>query len=116
MLCYLADEDLDNHILKASRRRDSQVDWVRVQDIGLSGCDDELILQLASEHQRVVVTRDSSTMPDAAYRRVESAESMPRVIVVPHRMAIVQATDKLLFLAKESTVDEWMGQVIYLPL
>lgn len=33
MLRYLADEDLDNRILKAFRRREPQVDWVRVQDI-----------------------------------------------------------------------------------
>lgn len=49
MLRYLADEDLDNRILKAFRRREPQVDWVRVQDIGLGGCDDELILQYAAE-------------------------------------------------------------------
>jgi hypothetical protein len=41
---------------------------------------------------------------------------MPGLIVVPHRMAIGQAIDELIFLAKESTADEWNGQVIWLPL
>lgn len=54
-------------------------------------------------------------MTDAAYRRVESGEQLMGVIVVPHRMAIGQATDELLFLAEESATDEWVGQVLFLP-
>ena len=44
MLRYLADEDLDNRILRAFLRREPKLDWVRAQDVGLSGCDDELVL------------------------------------------------------------------------
>jgi len=55
-------------------------------------------------------------MTVAACRRVEHGSSMPGLIVVPHRMAIGQAVEELIFLAQESTADEWTGQVIYLPL
>ena len=116
MLRYLADEDFDNRILRAFRRNESGIDWVRVQDVGLSGCEDELVLQFAAENQRVVLTRDVSTMPAAANRRVERAEPMTGVIVVPHRMAIGQAINELNFLAKASAANKWEGQVIYLPL
>jgi hypothetical protein len=116
MLRYLADEDFDNRILKAFRRREVDLDWVRVQDIGLSGREDEVVLQFAAENQRIVLTRDVSTMTSAAYGRVERTESMPGLIVVPHRMAIGQSVDELLFLARESDADEWNGQVIWLPL
>ena len=116
MLRYLADEDFDNRILRAFRRREPSLDWVRVQDVGLDGCDDELVLQFAAADQRVVLTRDVSTMPAAAYRRLEQAEPMPGLIVVPQRMAIGRAIEELVFLAKESATDEWVGQVLYLPL
>lgn len=116
MLRYLADEDFDNRILKAFRRNAPSLDWVRVQDVGLSGCDDEQILRFAAENERVLLTRDVSTMTAAAYRRIEQAEPMPGLIVVPQRIAIGQAVDELLFLAKESQTEEWMGQVLYLPL
>ena len=51
MLRYLADEDFDNRILKAFRRREPGLDWIRVQDIGLSGSQDEFVLQFAAENQ-----------------------------------------------------------------
>jgi hypothetical protein len=116
MLRYLADEDFDNRILRAFRRREPNLDWVRVQDIGLSGCDDEQVLQFAAEDRRVVLTRDVSTMTAAANSRIERSEPMPGLIVVPHRLAIGRAVDELVFLPTESTANEWDGQVIYLPL
>ena len=82
MLRYLADEDFDNRILKAFRRRAPKLDWVRVQDIGLSDCDDADVLRHAAENQRVVITRDVSTMTAAAYERMVRGMSMPGVIVV----------------------------------
>jgi hypothetical protein len=116
MLRYLADEDFDNRILKAFRRREPDIDWIRVQDIGRSGSQDESVLEFAAQNQRVDLTRDVSTMTYAAYGRIERSESMSGLIVVPQRMAIGQAIDELIFLAKESAVDEWESQVIWLPL
>ena len=116
MLRYLADEDFDNRILRAFRRREPGLDWVRAQDVGLGGCHDEMVLQYAAEEQRVVLTRDVSTMTVAAYRRIVQADPMPGLIVVSHRMAIGQAVDELTFLATESVPDEWAGQVFSLPL
>jgi len=116
MLRYLADEDFDNRILRAFRRAVPELDWVRVQDFGLSGSEDELIVQYAAEQRRVVLTRDVSTMTAAAYRRIGLALPMPGMIVVPHQMAIGQAIDELIFLACESELDEWNGYVIFLPL
>jgi Domain of unknown function (DUF5615) len=116
MLRYLADEDFDNRILRAFRRNEPDLDWIRVQDVGLSRSDDDIVLQFAAENQRVVLSRDVSTMTVAAYRRIERGDTMPGLIIVPHRMAIGQAVEELIFLGKESAGFEWEGQVIYLPL
>ena len=116
MLRYLADEDLDNRILRALRRKNPGSDWLRIQDVGLSGCGDELVLQFAAQQQRVVLTHDVSTMAAAAYRRVEQGDPMPGVIVIPHRLGIGQVVNELILLANESQSDEWLGQVLFLPL
>lgn len=116
MLRYLADEDFDNRILRAFRRAQATIDWIRVQDVGLSGCTDEQVLQFAAEKARVVLTHYVSTMTAIAFRRVGAGIVMPGLIVVPHRVAIGQAVEELLFLAIESSEEEWQGNVLFLPL
>lgn len=106
MLRYLADEDFDNRIVRAFRRSEAGIDWVRVQDVGLSGCDDELVLRFAAENGRIMLTHDVSTMPAAAYRRVTTGEPMPGAIVVSHRMAFGQAIQELIFLGRDSQPEE----------
>ncbi|ELR98623.1 DUF5615 family PIN-like protein [Gloeocapsa sp. PCC 73106] len=44
MIKLLADENLDNTIIRGLLRRNLGVDIVRVQDIGLSGEDDPVVL------------------------------------------------------------------------
>lgn len=46
MLRLAADEDFNNVILRGARRRNADLDIVRVQDIaGLSGADDPTVLE-----------------------------------------------------------------------
>jgi hypothetical protein len=116
MLLFLADEDFDNRILRAFQRIEPALDWTRIQDLGLSGCGDDQVLEVAAAESRVVLSSDVSTMTAAAYRRLETDSLMAGLIVVPQSLAIGQAVDQLLFLARESAIDEWLGQVIYLPL
>jgi hypothetical protein len=52
LLRLAADENLNNDILRGLRRRDPQTDVVRVQDVGLSGADDEAVLEWAAQEER----------------------------------------------------------------
>jgi predicted nuclease of predicted toxin-antitoxin system len=61
-LRWLADENFNNDILRALRRRRPGIDMVRVQDAGLTGADDEAILAWAAEQDRVLLTHDVSTI------------------------------------------------------
>lgn len=116
MLRYLADEDFDNRVLRAFQRLLPERDWVRIQDLGLSGSDDDRVLELAAADNRVVLSRDVSTMTAAAFRRIELGDAMQGLIVVPHHLSIGRVLDDLVFLAQDSAVDEWTGQVLFLPL
>lgn len=57
MLKLLADENFDNTVLRGLFRRNSELDIVRVQDVGLSGEDDPTVLEWAAQEGRVLFAR-----------------------------------------------------------
>ena len=69
MLHLAADENFNGDIVRGLRRRDPDLDLIRVQDVGLSGADDDAILEWAANEGRVVVTHDISTLADYALLR-----------------------------------------------
>ena len=61
-------------------RRSSNVDLVRVQDVGLLGAPDEDILDWAAENNRILLTHDKATIPGFAYNRMSSQQKMCGVL------------------------------------
>ena len=61
-------------------RRSSNVDLVRVQDVGLLGAPDEDILDWAAENNRILLTHDKATIPGFAYNRMLSQQKMCGVL------------------------------------
>ena len=116
MLRLLADENFKGEITRGLLRRKPDLDLVRVQDVGLSGADDPEILAWAAQGGRILLTHDLATIPDFAYERVAGGESMPGVFVVPRRLSVRQVIEDVLFLAAETTLEEWVGVVLYLPV
>ncbi|MEH2383418.1 MAG: DUF5615 family PIN-like protein [Nostoc sp.] len=57
MLRFLADENLNNQIVRGVLRRNSNIDIVRVQDVGLTEIDDATVLEWAAQNERVVLTQ-----------------------------------------------------------
>jgi hypothetical protein len=55
-LRWLADENFNNDILRALRRRNRNIDIVRAQDAGLTGVDDEALLAWAAGQERILLT------------------------------------------------------------
>jgi hypothetical protein len=113
---FLADEDFDNDILRGALRRCPQLDIVRVQDVGLSGAKDQLVLEWAAPEGRVLLTHDVSTMTTHAYERVSQGLPMPGVFAVSQSIPIGQAIEEIMLLAECSLEGEWEGQARYLPL
>lgn len=116
MLRWLADENFNNDIVRALRRRLPEVDLVRAQDVGLTGTNDGSLLDWAAENERVLLTHDVSTMTALAYRRVVDGRRMPGVFEVSRAVTIRTAIDDLVLLTECSRHGEWEGQVRYLPL
>lgn len=116
MLPMLADENFNNDIVRGVRRRISDADIVRIQDVGLSGADDPTVLEWAAQNQRVLLTHDVSTLTAFAYDRVRLGQSMPGVFEVSRKVPVAVAIEDLVLLAQCSVENEWEGQIRYLPL
>ena len=116
MLRLAADEHFNNAIIRGLLRRKPDLDIIRVQDVGLSGADDPVVLEWAAKESRVLLTHDVTTMTHYAYERVKAGRPMPGVFEVSRAVPIGIAIEDILLLAEYSFEGEWEGQVRYLPL
>jgi hypothetical protein len=116
MLRLVADENLNNDIVRGLLRRRPDLDIVPVQDVGLSGADDPTVLRWAAQEGRVLLTHDVSTITKYAFERVRVGQVMSGVFEVSRAVPIGQAITDILLLAECSFGSEWEGQVCYLPL
>jgi hypothetical protein len=116
MLRFLADENFHGDIVRGLKLQRSDLDLVRVQDVGLSGCDDPQVLAWAAAHTRIVLTHDRATMPGFAFQRVQAAEPMAGLFVVNDRLAVGEAIRAVLQAEDGSEPADWSGRVMYLPL
>lgn len=116
MVRLAADENLNNHIVRGLLRRQPDLDIVRIQDVGLTGIDDEALLDWAATERRIVVTHDAATLTKYAYDRIRESRPMPGVFEVARDAAIGSVIEDLLLIAQCSVEGEWEGQVRYLPL
>jgi uncharacterized protein DUF5615 len=116
VLAFLTDENFKGDIVRGLRQQRPDLDVVRVQDVGLSGADDEVILERAAQQGRLLLTHDVKTVTRYAYERTAVALPMPGVVEVPRWLSAGRAIEEILMLAECSRKGEWEGQVIYLPL
>jgi len=72
MLKLVADENFDNTIVRGLLRRRPNLDLIRIQDLGLLGEEDPVILAYAAEEGRVLLTHDVATITRFAYDRVKT--------------------------------------------
>jgi len=113
---FLADENFDNDILRGVRQVAPDFDVIRVQDTEMYQAADPVVLAWAAAGNRIVLTRDVSTMPDYAYERIAAGLFMPGMFVVSDRTSIGQIIAELLIIDGASQAAEWQNLVFYLPL
>ena len=116
MLFLAADENFNNDIVRGLLRRKPDLDIGRIQDEGLSGADDQAVLEWAAQNGRILLTHYVSTITHYAYDRVRSGRPMPGIFEVNRDIPINTIIDDILLLAEYSLDGEWEGQVRYLPL
>jgi hypothetical protein len=116
MLSFAADENFNHDIVRGLLRRKPNLNIALVQEAGLSGADDQSILEWAAEQGRVLLTHDVSTITRYAYERIRAGKGMPGVFEVSREIPVAVVIEEILWLADYSLEGEWEGQVRYLPL
>jgi predicted nuclease of predicted toxin-antitoxin system len=116
MLKLLSDENFNGDIVRGLFLRQSNLDLLRVQDVGLRKMDDPTILAWAASNERILITHDRATVPDFAYERLVRGEAMAGIFIINDQMPIRQTIDELLLLVDCSEQAEWKDKVLYLPL
>jgi predicted nuclease of predicted toxin-antitoxin system len=70
----LVDENFDQRILRGLKLRLPSLDYAGVQDIGLRGADDPVLLEWAANAGRIVLTHDVNTVTKFAIERVRNLQ------------------------------------------
>jgi hypothetical protein len=113
---FLADHDLNEHIVDGVQRREPALEFVRARDVGLSERLDEDVLAYAAQHGLIVVSHDVNTMTNAAYAILDAGGAMHGLLMVQQTKPIGPIIDSLVLIWSASEAEEWIGQVRFLPL
>jgi len=79
---FLADHDLNEHLVTGVVRLHPEIEFVRVGDVGLADASDLDVLGYASRMSLCVVSHDVNTMTAAVAATIGSAGSFPGLFMV----------------------------------
>ena len=117
MLRLASDADVHGEIIRGLRRRQPELDLVRVQDALPEGTPDPGVLAWAAAEDRILVTNDRNTMVGLAYLRVAAGEPVPGLIVTTNDQSIGAAIDDILLVAETMPEERIRDQVVvFLPV
>jgi hypothetical protein len=81
----------------------------------LRGTKDPVLLALAEEQGRIVISHDRRTMTRHFQERLSAGKSNPGLFIVPQRKAIAEIIESLLLVWTASQASEWRDTIVYLP-
>jgi predicted nuclease of predicted toxin-antitoxin system len=116
MFHLVSDADFNHDVARALKREVPDLDLVGVADVGLARADDPSILAWASNNGRIVITHDRNTMSGFAYERVRAGVDMPGVFIIRNEPPLRKMIDAILLVVGASSQDEWVNEVVFLPL
>ena len=116
MLRFIADEGFRRSIVRGLHTRHLFIDFVLVQDVGLTQATDQDILEWAAQQGRIVLTHDKRTMTRDAYARLRVGLPMPGVVVVHWTTPTGRAIEGLLEMIGASLEGEWENQIRYVEM
>lgn len=112
---FLADANFSRRIIRGLRRREPLVDFQTAEEANLSGKPDYDVLRIAASQDRVLVTHDRKTMPDAFGVFAMQQESSG-VLIVPQSLPAVMAIEELLLIWTASDAEDWINMISPIPL
>ncbi|ETX08487.1 DUF5615 family PIN-like protein [Candidatus Entotheonella palauensis] len=112
---FQADNDLNQIIISAVKRRDAAMDFQTAYASGLHGLSDPEVLAIAARDGCILVTHDLKTMP-VHFARFLAEQTSSGVILVPQRLSIGEIVDGLSLIWRASSAEKWQNRIAPLPL
>ena len=113
---FLADHDLNEHIVHGVLRREPAIEFIRARDVGLHEHSDADMLAYAVTHQLIVVSHDVNTMTAEAYVRIRAGAPVAGLLLIKQSDPVGRVIDDLILIWSTSEVEEWQNAVSFLPL
>jgi hypothetical protein len=113
---FLADQDLNEHIITGVLRHEPAVEFLRLRDFGLNRHPDAEVLAAAAEQGLLLVSHDVNTMIDQAFARLAVGQPMAGLFMAQQRGPIAPVIESLVLIWSASEAEEWRGHVVFLPL
>ena len=113
---FLADQDLNEHIVEGVRQREPTVEFILARDVGLKDSPDPTVLEFAAVHGYLLVSHDASSMPAHAHRRMTAGKSVRGLFIARQIQSIGPVIEDLVMIWSASEAEEWRDQVVFLPL
>lgn len=113
---FLADNDLNDAIVRGVARREGAVEFARLRELGLERNSDQEVLRFAGREHWFVVSHDVSSMTAAAFGLLAGSEPMNGLLLVDQRDPVAPTIDSLVLIWTASEAEEWIGLVEHLPL
>ena len=111
MLKIVLDNDFNHRILRGLKRRIPELDSATAYEIGMRSAHDIGLLRWAAANDRLLITRDRTTMPGHFATLLSKGEVMKGILIVPQNMFIGSALDELeLFILCEKH-DDWIYRI-----
>ena len=112
---FLADHDLNEHVVAGVLRQEPAIEFPRVRDVGMSERTDAEVLEYAKRESLILVSHDVNTMPATAYARVSAGDSFPDLFMVQQSLPIKLVIDSLILTWSACELEEWENLVVFLP-
>lgn len=113
---FLADNDLNDAIVRGTLRREPAIEFPRLRELGLERLPDADVLRFDAREGWIVVSHDVNSMTAAAYLLLADHEPIRGLLLVHQTTAVAPILDCLILIWSASEAEEWIGLVEFLPL
>jgi hypothetical protein len=112
----LADENINNEILRRMQTRHPEFEVIRVQDTVLFHAADPVILEWATENDYVLISHDVNTMINETYQRIAQEIHTTGVLIIREPYSIGAVIADLALIIEANQPEEWANKVTFIPL
>lgn len=111
---FQGDANFNGGVIGGLMRKDPTISFRTAHEAELKGLQDEKVLLIAADADRILVTHDVKTMPEHFGKFIQKRNS-PGVIIIPQSVPIGEAVEVLLMVWFASEHEEYLIRIVVLP-